>query len=118
MIKCIIYSISNVYSDLDMQGSPETCVFPFYYQGVKYDTCAQPDMYPNLGWCSFDRIFDGNYGYCTDDCKTKKLAKPNGGTCQATSIDCPPVTHRLRVPLIIKAEAAAPALGNSKEAEK
>ena len=48
-------------------------------------------MYPNLGWCSFDSIFDGNYGYCTDDCKTKKLAKPNGGTCQATSIDCPPI---------------------------
>ena len=82
-----------MYTDADVQGTPETCVFPFYDAGIRYDNCARPDEYPDLGWCSFNSTYDGHWGYCTDDCKSKKLAKPYGGTCQATAIDCPPVAY-------------------------
>ena len=81
-----------MFTDPNVQ-EPETCVFPFYHKGIRYDNCARPDKNPDLGWCSFDSIYDGNFGDCTDDCKTKKLAKPYGGTCQATAIDCPPIAY-------------------------
>ena len=62
-----------------------TCVFPFYYEGNKYTNCAQPDFKTKsingLGWCSYDSVYKGNWGFCTDACPS--------GTCQVTSLDCP-----------------------------
>ena len=69
---------------MDGKGKSGTCVFPFYYKGVEYPYCAKPDLYNDVGFCSFDTVYKGNWGYCTDGC-------PKIPTCNAVSYDCPPI---------------------------
>ena len=62
-----------------------TCVFPFYYKGIQYNNCAfsgTSDSYDGVGWCSFDTVYSGSWGYCTSECPS--------GKCQATSPECYP----------------------------
>lgn len=44
---------------------PGMCVFPFQYERVWYTSCADLGDYGKHGWCSFDRHYAGNWGYCT-----------------------------------------------------
>ena len=61
-------------------GKTGTCVFPFYYEGIKYNNCIQSSS--GSAWCSFKSIYDGtNWGYCTEKCPD--------GKCQAKTLDCP-----------------------------
>ena len=50
------------------EGSKGTCVFPWTYDDVEFTTCADLDNYGGVGWCSFDRKYKGNWGYCTETC--------------------------------------------------
>ena len=66
------------------KGETGNCVFPFYIDGIKYNNCANADDEHEGGtWCSFDRIYDDKWGYCTNECPI--------GTCKAQSLDCPPI---------------------------
>ena len=55
------------------ESTAGTCVFPFYYEGVKFNNCANPASYKQngkeVGWCAFDTVYEsGRWGYCTDEC--------------------------------------------------
>ena len=70
---------------VDGSGESGKCVFPFYFNGTKYNHCANADDAHERGrWCSFDTIDSKSWGYCTKDC-------PIIGTCLAKSLDCPPI---------------------------
>jgi len=73
------------------ESTDGTCVFPFYYKGVKFDNCADPASYKQdgmeVGWCAFDRIYKSRrWGYCTDEC-----LETHDGRCDATSLECRPI---------------------------
>ncbi|XP_067930207.1 epididymal sperm-binding protein 1-like [Watersipora subatra] len=42
----------------------ELCVFPFYYEGRRYDECTSEDSYRNWLWCSLTTEYKGEFGYC------------------------------------------------------
>ena len=70
---------------IDGNGKSGNCVFPFYYEGIKYSNCAKPDGNKGVGFCSFNSVYkDGEWGYCTSEC-------PASTTCEATSLENPPI---------------------------
>ena len=44
------------------ESTAGTCVFPFYYEGVKFNNCANPASYKQngkeVGWCAFDTVYE------------------------------------------------------------
>merc|ERR1712003_570762 len=42
------------------------CVLPFTYKGVEYTECTTYKSYKSP-WCSHDAVYDGDWGYCTED---------------------------------------------------
>jgi len=42
-----------------------SCVFPFTYNGVTYDSCTSVGS--DKPWCSYDKVYAGNWGYCQED---------------------------------------------------
>ena len=48
------------------------CVFPFIYNSITYNSCAETKKYDDIGWCAWDSVFnEERWGYCTPNC-------PNG----------------------------------------
>jgi len=75
------------------ESTDGTCIFPFYYGGVKFENCANPTKYKQngkeVGWCAFDTVYKSRrWGYCTDEC-----LKTHDGRCEATSLEwqCRPI---------------------------
>nr|XP_058950806.1 neurogenic locus notch homolog protein 2-like isoform X2 [Pocillopora verrucosa] len=60
----------------DPQG--RCCVFPFEYGGVTYQSCTN-------GWCSFDKVYVGNWANCVNPCTNNPCQ--NGGDCTVTGDD-------------------------------
>ena len=58
------------------EGASGTCVFPFYYKGIKYDHCAHPGENGNgFGFCSFtadEWLGPTDGGWCTEECPIRK----------------------------------------------
>ena len=52
------------------EGSAGTCVFPWKYdEDDEWEYgCRDKKGYGGVGWCSFDKIYDGGWGYCTESC--------------------------------------------------
>ena len=55
--------------NLRQSGLDCGCVFPFVYNGKKYDSCTTVD-YPDYPWCAMDSVYQpGRYQICDQDCE-------------------------------------------------
>ena len=51
----------------------EPCVFPFIYEGVRYNQCTSQDAAEGAVWCATQvstngTVIEGRWGDCTDGC--------------------------------------------------
>ena len=51
----------------------EPCVFPFVYEGVKYDKCTSTHAAEGAVWCATqvhanETVIEGRWGDCTEGC--------------------------------------------------
>ena len=74
-IKQIVTSIVKATTCKTISGpfSNNPCVFPFEYNGVKYNECTNVEASRTMPWCSVrvdaqETHVQGNWGYCDTGC--------------------------------------------------
>ena len=54
-------------------SKPEPCIFPFKYEGQKFDRCTSVDTEDGSLWCATEvdkdgNVLDGRWGDCNENC--------------------------------------------------